>query len=162
MDALQRLVELDALYRLKASYFRFFDTKDWDSWLGLFLEDAVLKADSAPMWEQNAPVLVLNGRKAMADYLVPRSALRKTCHQGHTPEIDFQSDTEATGIWAMEDTLEYADHVVHGQGHYHEIYRKVNGAWRIASLHLKRLRVKTYPHLSHPPEKARAVFEQPR
>ena len=113
MDILQRLTELDALYRLKASYFRFFDTKDWDNWLGLFLEDATLKADSAPLWVKDAPVLVLNGRKAMADFLIPRGKTRTTCHQGHTAEIDFQSDTEATGIWAMEDTLEYADHVVH-------------------------------------------------
>jgi hypothetical protein len=160
MDPVQRLVELDALYRLKASYFRFFDTKDWDSWLGLFLEDAVLKADATP--EKDTAVLVLNGRKAMGDFLIPRGATRKTCHQGHNPEIDFQSDTNATGIWAMEDTLEYADHVVHGQGHYHETYAKVNGTWRFASVHLKRLRVNTYPILSLPPAKAPPVFVQPK
>jgi hypothetical protein len=28
-----------------------------------------------------------------------------------------------------------------GHGHYHEVYRKQAGAWRIASVHLTRLRL---------------------
>ena len=31
--------------------------------------------------------------------------------------------------------------LIHAYGHYHETYRKEDGRWRIASVHLKRLRV---------------------
>lgn len=62
-------------------------------------------------------------------------------HQGHTPVLEVLSETEATGIWPMEDIV-VASHrrrVTHGWGHYHETYRKAEGAWKIASLHLTRL-----------------------
>lgn len=45
----------------------------------------------------------------------------------------------ATGIWAMEDLLIFADgSELHGAGHYHETYAKRDGCWRIKSLHLTR------------------------
>ena len=57
------------------------------------------------------------------------------------PEIDFISDSEAKGVWAMEDIVDHGDNVLYGQGHYHETYRKLDGAWRIASVHLTRIRL---------------------
>jgi hypothetical protein len=45
MDTLQRLVELEALKRLKASYFYHIDHKNWDEWLALFTPDASLAWD---------------------------------------------------------------------------------------------------------------------
>jgi hypothetical protein len=36
LDTLQTLVELEALRVLKASYFRYMDTKDWAAWTELF------------------------------------------------------------------------------------------------------------------------------
>jgi hypothetical protein len=49
------------------------------------------------------------------------------------------SPTTATGIWAMEDLLIFADgRELHGAGHYHETYEKHDGSWRIKSLHLTR------------------------
>ena len=150
MDALQRLVEIEAIHLLKARYWRYFDTKNWEAWLDLFLPDATLKADHATIWEDEIETLVLNGRDEMAGFLIPRSALRKTVHHGHSPEIEFQSETEATGIWAMEDILEYADFITHGHGHYYESYKKLNGEWRISTLHLKRLRLKNLPKADFP------------
>lgn len=135
------MIELEALHRLKARYWRYFDMKEWDSWLDLFLDDGVLQADYVTLWEDEVPTLTLTGRKEIADFLIPRSKLRKTVHHGHTPDITFQSEVEATGIWAMEDILDYQDRVDHGHGYYYETYRKVDGEWRIATLHLKRLRL---------------------
>ena len=143
MDPLRRMVELEELRRLKAAYFRFYDTKDWDNWLSLLTEDATLCAEPNTIWEQAQQPLFLKGRKAIGDYLIGRASLRTTVHHGHTPEIELMSDTEATGIWAMEDIIEYEDQCLHGHGHYHETYRKVDGQWRFASIHLKRLRLKT-------------------
>ena len=67
-----------------------------------------------------------------------------TAHHGHTPEIVLTSDTTATGIWAMEDELWWTNGDVeehlHGYGHYHEEYRKVEGKWLISYRKLTRLR----------------------
>ena len=62
-----------------------------------------------------------------------------TMHHCHTPEIMLTSATTATGIWAMEDLLIFADgRELHGAGHYHETYEKRDGSWRIKTLHLTR------------------------
>ena len=42
----------------------------------------------------------------------------------------------------MEDMLRWPDGTeLHGYGHYHEVYEKVDGAWRIRSSTLTRLRM---------------------
>ena len=63
------------------------------------------------------------------------------------PEITITSETTATGIWAMEDKLIWRDGSrLHGYGHYHETYRKgADGAWRIATLDITRLRLDHTP-----------------
>jgi len=59
--------------------------------------------------------------------------------ESRTPELTLSSATTATGIWAMEDWLVFADgRELHGAGHYHETYMKQDGNWRISSLHLTR------------------------
>lgn len=143
MEPMQQLIETHRLHRLKAAYFRFYDTQDWDHWLGLFAEDATLRADHQVMWSDEPPIppMALIGRQAIRDYVTGVGHLRRTVHHGHTPEIDLLSETEATGIWAMEDIIEYPDRRIHGHGHYHETYRKLDGEWRFASIHLHRLRL---------------------
>jgi hypothetical protein len=52
----------------------------------------------------------------------------------------------ASGIWAMEDVLRWttdADgtQVLHGYGHYHDTYARVDGRWLIESSRLSRLSV---------------------
>jgi hypothetical protein len=68
-----------------------------------------------------------------------------TVHHGHMPEIEITSDDTATGIWAMEDKLRWPEGSpigwMHGYGHYHETYERVDGAWRIKTLTLTRLRI---------------------
>ena len=142
MDAATRLLELEALKRLKASYFYFVDTKDWDSWLDLFTPDGSFQWDEAPstLGRDGRPGEKLVGREALSGVA---KMLEGACtvHIGHSPLIDLVSETEARGIWGMEDIVEKSDQTVHGWGHYHEVYRKTNGAWRIQSSHLRRLRL---------------------
>lgn len=72
-------------------------------------------------------------------------------HHGHCPEIEITSDRTATGIWAMEDMLRWGPEsntpgqALHGFGHYHETYSKVNGRWIIQTMKLTRLRVDFTP-----------------
>jgi SnoaL-like domain len=133
--------ELEELRQLKARYCRFLDTKDVESWRAVFAADLVVTLDmavsvggadpmTAPPIEgvDNFVPVVLGGLESVA-----------TMHHCHTPELTVTSATTATGIWAMEDLLVFADgRELHGAGHYHETYEKQDGSWRIKTLHLTR------------------------
>jgi len=47
LDHAQEWLELEAIKRLKARYFRCMDTKDWEGWADVFTEDASLEFDLA-------------------------------------------------------------------------------------------------------------------
>jgi len=133
--------ELEAIRQLKARYCRFLDTKDLESWRAVFTSDVVVTLDMAASTAGADPMTApaLEG----VDNFVPMvmGGLEKvaTMHHCHTPEIALTSDTTATGIWAMEDLLIFADgRELHGAGHYHETYEKQDGTWRIKTLHLTR------------------------
>jgi len=145
MDHLQKLLDVHALQQMKARYFLFLDTKDWSRWLDLFTEDATLLVDTAAStFARDAKTLPkVVGRDALREFVVPNLDKTPTVHHGHTPIFEFHSETEASGIWAMEDVVEFTDHTVHGHGHYRETYRKISGEWRFASVHLTRIRVVT-------------------
>ncbi|ORW97075.1 DUF4440 domain-containing protein [Mycobacterium sp. IEC1808] len=133
--------ELEAIRQLKARYCRFLDTKDVESWRAVFTPDLVVTLDmavsaggadpkTAPPLEgvDNFVPMVMGGLENVA-----------TMHHCHTPEITLTSATTATGIWAMEDLLVFADgRELQGAGHYHETYEKREGSWRIKTLHLTR------------------------
>jgi hypothetical protein len=58
------------------------------------------------------------------------------------PEIELTSSDTAIGIWAMEDLVRFLGCIdLHGYGHYHEKYKKVDGQWRISYSKLTRLRM---------------------
>lgn len=147
-----RTDEIEAIKRLKARYFRALDTKDWDGFRDVFVEEPQI----GPI-ENGFPDYLLALRPPEArgivdndtglDAFVDRN--RRfigpliTTHHGHQPEIELTDDGEATGIWAMEDVLVWKQegYRLRGTGHYWESYRKVGGEWKIASLKLTRLYV---------------------
>jgi hypothetical protein len=146
MDPLQRLIDLEELRNLKASYFYYLDTKDWDSWVNLFTHDATLQWDSAPSiggrdGQTSQKYVGIDQIREHVAYGILHPA--QTVHQGHTPILELTSENTATGIWAMEDLVTSANRVLHAFGHYRETYRKVDGKWKIATLYLTRLRVTT-------------------
>jgi uncharacterized protein (TIGR02246 family) len=137
--------DINAIMRLKARYFRCMDSKDWASWSQVFADNATLLVDMAPTTWGGAPESgpLVEGRQNIVAYV--RAAIEDcvTVHHGHMPEIDVISPTTAIGIWAMDDIVEWPkQRIMKGHGHYHESYQKdPDGEWRIASLHLTRLRV---------------------
>ena len=129
------LQAIEAIKQLKARYFRMMDTKDWDGLAAVFTDDVEID-----MTGEGGGIT-----RSVAEYL---PFLREniehvtTVHHGHMPEITLTSDTTATGIWAMEDMLRWPDgNELHGYGHYHEDYRKLDGQWRIRRSVLTRLRM---------------------
>ncbi len=138
------LLAIEEIKALKARYFRCMDTKDWDGFAALFTIDASLDV-SGEMRPEKSDDGVVRGRSAIAAFVQNAIDAVTTVHHGHTPEIEVTSPTSATGIWAMEDMLRWPPgapvRALHGYGHYHDTYVRLDGRWLIASTTLTRLRV---------------------
>ena len=133
--------DLVALQQLKARYFRYMDTKQWDLWRDLFTDDMVFFMEDSVLPETTTP------RTTSADEFVESvSTLLSaavTVHHGHMPELEITGDRTATGIWSMFDFVDAPDAglALKGYGHYHETYEKGDdGRWRIKVLRLTRIR----------------------
>ena len=145
MQPIDELLAIEAIKRLKARYFRCFDTKDWEGWLDVFTDDATLEYSVNVTGNEPDPAPTrLEGKQAIADFVVPYTSKAQTVHQGHTPEIEILSPATAKGIWAMEDRLWQPPgapaRLMHGWGHYHETYEKRGGRWFITSMRITKLR----------------------
>jgi hypothetical protein len=132
-----------AITAVKARYFRFIDTKNWEGLRSLFTDDADLDYPSLGQFDS-------------VDEAVRRLAARLvqavTIHHGHMPEVELTAPDEAVGIFAMFDRLiptpgtvlpgpEHLRHGRQGFGHYTDTFRRGDDGWRISSLKLTRLHV---------------------
>lgn len=143
MTDLEKLIALEEVRGVKARYCRFLDTKQWDAWAEVFAADAVMDVSHDVTEDMKvAPKIV--GRDVIVNQVRTLVGAAKLTHQVHTPEIEFTSPSQATGIWAMEDYVAFPDGVagpfkaMHGFGHYHETYERQADGWVIKSLKLTR------------------------
>ena len=141
MLTLEELSAIEEIKQLKAKYFRMMDSKNWTEWRTVFTDDMRLDVDQTVPDEQGNVVqspAVCGGDNVVASV----STLLKdftTVHHGHTFEITIESPSTASGIWAMEDIVKTPNGKLHGAGHYHEKYIKIEGQWYIQYSHLTRL-----------------------
>ena len=135
MDAIERLLAIEEIRKVKARRCRCVDEKDWAGYVDCHTPDAVSHALSSPTV----------GAQAMADLCRKQVEGKTTVHHVHAPEIEILSATTAKGSWAMEDMLWWQEagreHWLHGYGRYDETYEKRDGRWLIASRRLSRTRV---------------------
>lgn len=141
MTDLERLVELEAIYRLKARRDHAVDQKDWATYAELHSHDYV-----AMSIRETAII----GGKAAAEALAVQLAHVTTVHHSHTPVIEFQDRNHATGVWAMEDNLFWKRNGdkqwLRGFGFYYETYvREADGQWRFTYRRLERTHAETSP-----------------
>ena len=145
MDTLARLEAVEEIRRLKAAYFRTMDTKDWDGFAAVFAPDAVMDMSGEMRDGTTEGEGVTRGNVAIAEFVKGAVDPVVTVHHGHMPEIEILTPTTARGIWSMEDKLRWPQgspiRSMHGYGHYHETYEKVDGRWLIKTITLTRLRV---------------------
>jgi hypothetical protein len=150
MNDSQRLAAIEEIKQVKAKYFRGVDTGDGDLVRSILDENCVLDyvggctdpatgVDYVPSTNT-----VLRGRDMWPAGKNVNTGM-VSVHQGHTVEIDITSDTTASAIWSMTDRLHFPPGApwskMTGYGHYHETYEKVDGAWKIKTTRLTRLRV---------------------
>lgn len=154
IGGLKDLIEIEAIKKLKARYFRAVDTFDLEGWLNVFTDDAVMEFEptvgGAAMLSATENTVV-KGKDSFRAWWEGNTERGISVHHGHMPEIDILSPTEARGIWAMEALVETGNGSFHGFGHYRETYRKQGGEWRIATLLITRLRFEALTRLSRRP-----------
>jgi hypothetical protein len=157
MNAVEQLLAIEDIKRLKARYFRLSDTKRWDELGEVFSERAILdmraativgpQADDEIDW-RSPPDGCLVGRPAIMEAMRTIGGRMLSVHHGHMPEITVESDHHAKGIWAMEDLVQWPKgagpvNSLHGFGYYHDRYVKGPSGWKIDYSALTRLRVET-------------------
>jgi ketosteroid isomerase-like protein len=144
MTDLEKLIELQAIYDMKGRRDHAVDRKDWDEYARLHTDDYVAMSIGPNP---------IKGGRAAADANARQLANVTSVHHCHTPVIEFQDRTHATGVWAMEDNLFWQRNGqkewLRGYGFYHETYvRGADGQWRFSYRKLERLHVETSPGAS--------------
>jgi uncharacterized protein (TIGR02246 family) len=138
----EQLLAIEEIKQLKARYFRCMDTKDWAGFEAVFAPDA--SVDYTPPGADSADWLA-SGRERIVEFVRRIVEPAITVHHGHMPEVEVTSPTTARAIFAMEDLIWWPEgsrrRTLHGWGHYHESYIKMDGKWLIKTLRLTRLRV---------------------
>jgi hypothetical protein len=143
VDPVVRLEIIEAVRVTKARYFRYIDQKRWAEFPSLFVEDVHVDVtdDTAMMGLDPARGITI-GRDRFARNVARRLDGVQTVHHGHMQEIEVLDERRASAITAMFDRLEFPDgRVQTGFGHYEEEYALDAGAWRIARMELRRLRI---------------------
>lgn len=142
-EQLQQFFDYKAIVELKARFGRLADAKDWDGYCAVFTADCA--------FDFGGGVIVTGGR-AGTDVIAGMLEGAVSVHRAYMPEIDFISPTEATGIWAVNDYIEWAPDpqtggraAQMGYGREYETYRKVDGHWRIAHWRLRYDRLDPLP-----------------
>lgn len=146
MNPLDTLVAIQAISRTKAEYFRCIDEQDWEGLVRIFTPDAETDMREA-VEPHNPDLLDRDPRKFAANNALVLAGV-ETAHFGYMPRIDVLSEDEATAVWSMEDWLWVPEGNpvmpagrMHGWGHYHDRYRRVDGRWLISATRLTRIRI---------------------
>ena len=127
---LQQLKDVQAIKELKSRYLYAMDTKDWEAFAATMAPDIETSYSDGK--------LKFHGPKEVTDYIsstMPKTEI--TLHQGHNPQIWFESDTVAYGKWYLRDELifdkgdPYEGLGINGTAIYTDKYVKVDGQWLI-------------------------------
>ncbi|MDI1295089.1 MAG: nuclear transport factor 2 family protein [bacterium] len=147
MDSIDQWLAIEAIKQLKARYFRLMDTKDWAGLRDLFCNDAIFdaRASLSVAADGQDDAWLHSGGDQICAFIQSAVGANITVHHGHCHEVTLIDPMQASGIIAMEDQIWEPDGktpFLHGAGHYHEIYHKLDGAWRIHRTRITRLYVK--------------------
>jgi len=128
--------DIEAIKQLKARYFRFMDTKDWDGLASVFTADVEIDMTGEGGGVTTTVEEYLPFLRGNIEHVV-------TVHHGHMPEIEVTSAPRRRGSGPWRITCvgrRVLPWRVARLRPLHETYRKTPDGWRIASMRLTRLR----------------------
>ena len=147
-DLLQQMLDYKEIVDLKSSFGRLADVKDWDGYRAIFTDDCEFDFGGN---------YVVKGAREGTDIIAGMLEGAVSIHRAYMPEIDFVGLTEAKGIWAVNDYIEWepdpetgARAGQMGYGREYETYRKEGGKWKIAHWRLRYDRLDPLPRQALP------------
>jgi len=155
VDDLAKLVAIEGVRRVKATYWYAIDTKNWDLLATVFGPDSIAdfraERDLRPgegidkLRPVGEALDAGDGAVAQGDAIAPWIASvaqsLATVHHGHAPIIDILGPDDAKAVWPMFDYVDNGTSAMQGYGFYHETYRRDGDRWYIQNLVLTRLRL---------------------
>jgi hypothetical protein len=122
------LQALEEIKQLKYRYLRCVDRKQWAELRETLSEDATSAYGGGKY--------SFRGREAILAFLEKSMSSPKflSSHTVHQPEITFESETRARGVWALHDTVINLERgwTLNGSAFYEDVYVKgADGRWRI-------------------------------
>lgn len=133
---IQRLMDIEAIKQLKHAYFRCIDTANLEELGTLFHDDVTVHfIGSNYEWKLSSRQEYMEAVK----FSFHNESIGH--HNGHMPEIQMLSETEATGIWYLADNMWMLSrsHMTTGTALYWDRYEKVEGRWVIKDTRYERL-----------------------
>ncbi len=140
--SLAKLVEADAIRRLKYAYLRHLDLKQWTELAELFTADVKSNYGDGKYAFTGKPALMDFLRTSLGDHRIV------TQHNVHHPEITIADDlTRATATWYLEDKVIHpgsggegdSGFVLNGSAFYEDAYVKTNQGWKIRETGYRRV-----------------------
>jgi hypothetical protein len=141
IDGLERLLAIEDIKLLRAKYCRSIDSHDFDRLHDVLTRDFVL--DMSPTGKVlGTEVPVISGRDMVIGMFHASFApLKMLLHIVTIPEIEFQDDRHATGVWRQETFIKENRPDLPGLGLAYatvfDTYRKESEGWRIASVRVE-------------------------
>ena len=145
---LQQMLDYKEILELKARFVRTVDAKDWQGYRDVFHAEG--RFDFGGDY-------AVHGGDAFVEAVAGQLEGATSVHRAFLPEIDFKSATEAEGKWAVNDYIEWRPDPVtaerrgfQGFGYEYELYRKIDGTWKIAGWRLQYIRMDALPRTPLP------------
>ena len=126
------LIAQEELRRLKYRYLRALDLKLWDEFADTLTPDATADYGDRLSFSGRDEIVSYMSRAVGPDII--------TVHHCHHPELEVDGD-QATGRWALDDTVIITEHrtVLRGAAFYQDRYVRRDGQWRIAHTEYERI-----------------------
>jgi hypothetical protein len=129
-------MDIEAIKQVKHAYFRCVDTANLAEMADLLHDDVTVDfVGGFYEWKLSGKAEYLESLKGSFN----RKAVGH--HNGHQPEIQILSETEATGIWYLTDNMWVLNHkfFTTGTAIYWDRYAKVDGRWKILATSYRRI-----------------------
>ena len=132
---LRRLEDIQAIQSLKAQYLRACDRKQPVVMRECFVEHgAVIEADGFP------PIHGRDGWMEVFTRLAVENPSIQDMHHGHNPQITFDGNDSATGLWDLDFCqINVKERTIANlSGQYTDEYQRIDGRWQIRSMRFQR------------------------